>query len=344
MKKYTKQFISLILILCALCLASCGQAQPEVLTKKVDVLIVPHFEIGELSGDAAGEAQLFYEKYLTSSEEYQTTAGATIYYNPENKVAMCIPGYGKTNTSIALTSVLSDERFDFLTSYVVSPGCAGGAAGYTVFGDVVLETAICDYDLGHSVDSTELKDPNSPTWFHDVSFDTMGYKVLDENLINKAYDLAKDTKLSTTEIAKATLERNFSGEEWINREPKVLKGTSITSDNYWKGEVAHKQALDIVSCYGCKDPYALSEMEDVATASVCERFGLLDRLVIMRGSVNVDVFVDGGFPEQLWDETFDWSEGVAEENAETLDIFTPAMENIFAVGEKIIDAILNNTL
>ncbi len=344
MNKLTKKTFCILLLICSLLLCSCGAQQAAEVKNEVSVLIIPHFEVGEMVGDAAGEAQYFYEKYLQGSEEYTTTEGTVIYYNPDNKVAMCIPGYGKTNTAIAETSVFSDLRFDFSNAYVVSPGCAGGAVGTTVFGDVVLETAICDFDLGHSVDSTELKDSNSPTWFHDVSFDTMDCKVMNQELINKIYDLTKDIKLSTTEIAKATLERNFTGEEWINREPQVIKGTSVTSDNYWKGEIEHQRALDIVNTYDCTDPYALTEMEDIVTASVCERFGLLDRLIIMRGSVNVDVFVDGNFPEMLWDTTIDWSEGIDQENEETLDIFNPAMENIFKVGEIVIDAILENTL
>lgn len=313
-------------------------------SNKVNVLIIPHFEIGELTGDAPGEAQYFYEKYLLASTEYKTKEGASLYYNPENKVAMCIPGYGKVNTAIVETAVLSDERFDYSNAYVVSPGCAGGATGLTIFGDVVLETAICDFDLGHSIDSKELSNVNSPTWFHDVSFDTMDKKVLNEDLVAKAYEITKDVKLETTSIAKACLERNFGGENWINREPKVLKGTAVTSDNYWKGLTAHQKALDIVSYYKCEDPYAISEMEDVVTAAVCERFGLLDRLVIIRGSVNVDVFIDGNTPEKLWDESFVWIDSVHDENEETLDIFAPAIRNIFAVGEKIIDAMLSKSL
>lgn len=345
--KITKKVFSLLIIISILLTCACGQnqqAQVNSEAKEVSVLILPHFEIGEMAGDVIGEAQLYYEEYLMNAEEYTTSDGTIIYYNPENKVAMSIPGYGKVNTAIAETAVLSDERFDYSKAYVFSTGCAGGAAGYTVFGDVVLETAVCDFDLGHSIDSTELSLEGSPTWFHDVSFDTMDSKKFNKALLEKAYDLTKDIKLQTTEIAKATLERNFAGEEWINREPQVIKGTATTSDNYWKGEIEHQRALDIVSYYGCEDPYALTEMEDMTTANVCERFGLLDRLVIIRGSVNVDVFIDDAFPEKLWDESFNWIEDVSESNEETLDIFTPAMENIFAVGKTIIDAMLNESL
>ncbi|MCR4855177.1 MAG: hypothetical protein K5908_03320 [Erysipelotrichaceae bacterium] len=41
-------------------MCACGKKEEE---PKVKVLIVPKFEIGEMSGDEAGEAQLFYEHY-----------------------------------------------------------------------------------------------------------------------------------------------------------------------------------------------------------------------------------------------------------------------------------------
>lgn len=36
----------------------------------VKVLLLPKFEIGEMAGDFPGEAQYYYEQYLTGAEEY----------------------------------------------------------------------------------------------------------------------------------------------------------------------------------------------------------------------------------------------------------------------------------
>ena len=37
----------------------------------IRVLILPKFEVGSMSGDFPGEAQLYYEKYLAGGEEYE---------------------------------------------------------------------------------------------------------------------------------------------------------------------------------------------------------------------------------------------------------------------------------
>ena len=94
--------------------------------------------------------------------------------------------------------------------------------------------------------------------------------------------------------------------------------------------------------YGCPDPYALTEMEDAALAVVLDRMGMLDRYIIIRDSVNMDVFMNGATAESLWDPNFDESLA-SEESVESADIFATAMENNFKVGSVVIDAIVNGT-
>ena len=57
--------------------------------------------------------------------------------------------------------------------------------------------------------------------------------------------------------------------------------------------------MRMVEVYQCPDPYATAEMEDVAVARTAERMGMLDRLIMIRGSVNMDVFMLGTTPEIL---------------------------------------------
>ena len=46
---------------------------------------------------------------------------------------------------------------------------------------------------------------------------------------------------------------------------------------------------------------AITEMEDIAVALTAKRYGLLDRLIILRVAVNMDVFPEGVSPETIWD-------------------------------------------
>ena len=69
---------------------------------------------------------------------------------------------------------------------------------------------------------------------------------------------------------------------------------------------------------------------------------MLDRLMILRVSVNMDVFPEGVTPEMLWGETTD-DHLASEESMESVDIFETAMQNCFVTGKVLIDAILEGS-
>ena len=82
-------------------------------------------------------------------------------------------------------------------------------------------------------------------------------------------------------------------------------------------------------------------MEDSAIALTFEKMGMLDQLLILRSSVNMDVFVDGETPESLWGDgkpLFDNGyDGFT-------DIFPVSMENCFRVGKTIIEKIREDSI
>ena len=96
----------------------------------------------------------------------------------------------------------------------------------------------------------------------------------------------------------------------------------------------------MVETYGCPDPYVTTEMEDVAVARAAQWMGLLDRLIVIRGSVNMDVFMLGATPESLWSDAEAMTLAV-EDSVEAADIFPVSMKNNFNVGRVIIDSILS---
>ena len=312
--------------------AATEEATTEVAAEEADaadpisikVLILPKFENGEMTGDFPGEAQYYYDAYV------------------KDGVALYVTGMGKVNSAMSLQAILSDSRFDFSDAYVFSTGCAGSAIEYGVMGDVYVITATVDYDLGHHADPRELTDESDATWYHDDSYDSASYKILNQDLCNKVYDLVKDVKIETTDNTRAYMAAAFDNAEWATRDPEVLKGTTVTSDNYWKGEHGHETALLMTETYSCPDPYALTEMEDNALAVVLDRFGMLDRYIIIRDSVNTDVFMNGATPESLWDPNFEDSLD-SESSVESADIFATAMENNYKVGSVVVDAILDGT-
>ena len=308
----------------------------------VKVLILPKFEVDKMSGDFSGEAQNFYEEYLADGDVYEISGGSDankLYY--KNGVAMFLLGQGKINAAINTSAVLSDDRFDFSEAYILSVGCGGTAEEYGIFGDVFVISGAVDCDLGNWVDSRELKDKTGTTWFRDKNFDDIATVQLDQNLTDRVFNMVKDLKLETTEKTVNFLHKQYPGEAWADRPPEVMRGTSLTSDRYWKGIYGHQDALLITKTYNCKDPYAITEMEDIAVAQAVEGFGLSDRLIILRTAVNMDVFPAGVTPEMLW-KSDDYI--ATEDSMESVDIFETAMRNCFVTGKVLIDAILEGTL
>ena len=347
MKRCRCILAALLSALVVAALVSCSQAPKP---PAIRVLIVPKFEVGTLADDFPGEAQLFYEAYCDGCEETAVPhmpPDARFYFNEENGVAILVTGSGKIASSLSLTSLFSSGLYDCSDTYIVTVGCAGGNMEAYTLGDVVIGTAVCDYDLGHRVDSAELSsDDATVTWFHDAAYDANAYRLYNAELVDTAYHLTKDVPLRTTENALKVLVEEFPTNPRATSDPAVVKGTLVTSDSFWKGQYGHDNAVHLVEYYGCPDPYAVTEMEDVAVALTAESYGMMDRLISLRVIANTDVFHSGDTPESLWGDGVDlnYNADLDTNNSDTLDIFVPAMHNLYDVGSTVVDAILAGEL
>lgn len=345
MNSKTKRRISLLLLilavaLCISVLSSCSSGTEKTALK---VIIIPKFEIGEMAGDFPGEAQLFYEEYCAGCDEEQIPnmpPTGHFYVNEDNGVGLLVTGSGKTAAGLSLMAVLSSDMYDYSDAYIVSVGCGGGSSAQCMLGDVILVTAACDYDLGHHVDAHERRSKSNIMWFPDDSYADYEYKQLDADLCEKAFDMIKDCPVRTTEESKEIMSKNFEARDEEDLVPAVRKGTALTGDNYWKGIYGHVTANFIAEYYGCADPYMVTEMEEIAIFNTAECYDMLDRVVSLRTIVNMDLFLDDATPESTWGEYKSFSEKVENENDETLDIFEPAMQNLFDTGSIVIDAML----
>ncbi len=306
----------------------------------IQILLLPKFENGEMTGDFPGEAQFFYEHYCKGGAQYTVDGGFPghkLYV--KDGIALYVTGCAKINAVLGLTAVLHDRRFDFSDTFFLSVGCAGSAVGSTVMGDVFVITAAADFDLGHHADARDLAPDTETTWFHNPVYDSAAFRILDKTLTDKVYKLVKDTPLRTTEKTRAFMQKQFGKAAWASRSPAVLKGTTLSGDNYWKGLHDHRNAEKMVQSYCLPDPFVCAEMEDAALAVALDRYGLLDRFIALRVSVNMDVFTSGLTPESLWG-TQSGAAFDSDDDREALDIFPAAMENLFCVGKKVIDALL----
>ena len=311
---------------------------------KIKILLLPKFELNELTGETPGEAQAFYREYFKNSESYTVRGGypgSKLCVNARG-AAMYITGMGKVNVTASLTALLSDTRFDFSEALILSIGCAGGSAGYAVMGDVFVLTSAADFDIGHHADIRDMENRESPvTWFHDASYDDVSITHMNSALTERIYALVRDISLDTTPRTQRFMAREFKNAPWALRAPKVLKGSTVSSDNFWKGAYDHNNAEYICRYYGCQDPYALCEMEDSAIGAVLRRFSLESHYAAIRACVNMDVFMNGDTPEKLWNPAYQSTMIASDDNTESADIFPTAMQNNFRVVSTLISAVLD---
>ena len=118
----------------------------------------------------------------------------------------------------------------------------------------------------------------------------------------------------------------------------------LTGDSYWKGQNDHENAKSIAEHYGCPDQYAVTEMEEIGIMNAAECYGMKDRVISLRVIMNMDTFLNGESPEELWADEKSFSDQGTETNSDTVDIFELGMKNLFDAGRIVIDTALAGDL
>lgn len=266
------------------------------------VILVPYVASLKNTSLPTAEAKFLYEDHFTEAEQIQILGdGLEGRLYVKDDVGLYIIGEGKTNASIYCTALLNNKSLNFSDTKFILFGCCGCTKGNGVVGDIYLIAETVDYELGHHVDIRDTED-NKPTWYPNESFSRFGYVNLENDFLEKTYNQIKDVKPKTTQNAKDFMAKTFINEDWALRDPKVLKGVSVTSDSYWKGTYDHLNAHHVVDHYKCKYPFLATDMEDISVAQVFKNYNLVDKLLILRFAVNTDVFMKGQSPDTIWGE------------------------------------------
>lgn len=271
--------------------------------KNLDAVILIPFAEGQDYQIPDAEAKYFYEEHFKDADAYQiTNEGIVGRMYVKDNIGMYILGQGKSNASISATSLLTDKRFNFDNTTFILFGCCGGASEISAIGDLYLISSVVDFDLGYHADFLEENNVSNNEWFNNSSYDDFAKINLDDFIVGKAWNIIKDKKLKNFPEAQKYISNAFNNEQWTKRDPKVMKGTSVTSDSYWKGVIDHDSAVFKCNFYGCKDPYVSTQMEDNAIALSFKRHNMLDKLIMLRYAVNLDVFLPGQNTKSLWTE------------------------------------------
>ena len=135
---------------------------------KVKVFIGAMFEIGQNSGDRAGEFQHWYERYFSQSKPISVAGALSPAYCNDDGVCGSILGMGKVASSSSAQAIILNPQFDMSEAYFVISGVAGTPPGRGTIADVSWATWLVDYDLGHRW-APEEGEPGAPTlWLDEV--------------------------------------------------------------------------------------------------------------------------------------------------------------------------------
>ncbi len=290
---------------------------------KVKVFIAAMFEIGENSGDRAGEFQHWYDRYWKDAKPIAVKGALKPVYCNADGVCGSVLGMGKVNSAASMQAILLDPAFDFSSAYYLLTGVAGTPPSRGTIGDVSWATWLVDYDLGHRWAPEEGK-PGEPVFMPRKGYEDYRLFKLNPDLVAAAMRLG--SKVTLRDSPEAEAYRKRYPDQTAQAKPALKTGTHMTGDTFFHGPGLSKEAQDIAKLYGADD-YLITEMEAAAIALVIKRQYGTDRILSLRGAVNFDQ----GNPNETTLQHLDPAPG------ETAGGFAETVENIVLVGAPVVD-------
>ncbi|MTH80098.1 purine-nucleoside phosphorylase [Paracoccus aestuariivivens] len=295
---------------------------------KVKVFVGSMFEIGENTGDRAGEFQNWYERYWKDSTPHEVKGAFRPVHCNQDGVCGSVLGMGKVNSSASMQAILLDPEYDFSEAYFILSGVAGTPPSRGTIADVSWGTWLVDYDLGHRW-APEEGEAGASVFMPRKGYEAYRLFQLNPELVGWAVDLSKDVQLQDSDSARSY--RMRYPDAAAQAAPSVKTGTHMTGDTFFHGPGLSNEAQYIAKLYGADD-YLITEMEAAAIALVINRTHGTDRVLSLRGAVNFDQ----GNPNETTLQHLDPAPG------ETAGGFAETVSNITAVGAPLVDTIVAN--
>ncbi|MDF7676653.1 purine nucleoside permease [Neisseriaceae bacterium ESL0693] len=325
------------------------QAMAKTTTTKpipIRVVVVTAFELGEDTGDIAGEFQHWVEQFpLSETIAAPATYHGVLRYNPELQVLGMVTGEGPTRVAASITALASDPRFDLSHAYFILAGIAGVNPNKGTLGTVAWARYAVNGGSAHLLDAREIPadwpdgftpvqastpypQPRPP--IHSIASDMVF--AFNPQLVNWAYQRTKDMTLpDSAELEKKRQQyKNFPKAQ---AKPQVILGDTISSETFWSGHKMNQWAERWVNYWtDGKGEMVTTAMEEIAlyqALSYQAKIGRVDtnRILSLRAASNFDAPPPGeSAAEKLKEE-------MNEENFIGLDIATRAA---YQVGSPIV--------
>jgi purine nucleoside permease len=309
----------------------------------IKVVVVSMYENGEVTGDQAGEYQLWIERQKLTTVLPFPLGSYDLHMNDAGLLATCTGG-GVTNATASIMALGMDPRFDLSKAYWIIAGIGGGDPLDVSLGTGVWAKHVVDGDLLYEIDGREIPkewpygliplgayEPNQEATGWTV--DTIVYH-LNPQLVDWAFALTKDHPIEDFPSIKK-FRAMYKDYPQALRTPFVTIGDTIGSSTYWHGELLNNWANDWMHLQAGKDSnFMTTNMEDNGTLTALHRLAkakLVDteRVLVLRTVSNFTMPPKG--KTAAWSTTADYP-----------DDGLPALEAAYSLGNRVAQELLKN--
>jgi len=318
----------------------CKPGGPCAKPLPVRIVIVTLFEIGEDSGDAAGEFQLWKQRRHLDVRIPFPQGSHDLYYNPDSQILGVVTGVGNIRSANTTMALGLDPRFDLRHAYFLVAGIAGIDPHHASIGSAAWARFLVDGDLAHEIDAREIPKDWKTGYFardkqgpNDRSPPKPSGEVFEINprLRDWAYRLTRDVVLPDDPHIAAERAR-YVGFPMAQRPPFVLTGDNLAALTFWHGARMSDWASDWVDYWTQgKGTFVTSAMEDTGTYQAIlglDRIGRVDkdRFMVLRAGSNYTMPPPG----------VDAASYLLREN-EGYAGLEASVESLYRVGSKVVD-------
>ncbi|PKI85351.1 hypothetical protein MVES1_000052 [Malassezia vespertilionis] len=268
----------------------------------------------------------------------------TVSCNEEGHICLFTTGEGEINAASSMSAFMLNPIFNLSQSYFLVNGIAGINPDAGTIGSAAFPRYAIQFGLQYGIDPRSMpQDWNYSYWSYGTKtpgvYPTQFYGTevfeLNSALQDKAQGIAQNLTLNDSNAAadfrKPYLTQAATGP------PAVFQGDVLTSDLYFTGELMGQMAANFTGVMtNHTGSYAVSAQEDNAVLEVLVRgtkAGIVDygRAILFRTASNFDRAPPGMADYDAF-----------QQQNNTTELAAPAFENLFIVGNAIVNEIVDN--
>jgi len=289
---------------------------------------IPEFDVLAHNITVPGLSPLFLDAHCTQN----------------GSICQLTTGEGEINAAATISSLLLSSSFDLTNTYFLIAGVAGVNPKIATTGSVTFARYAVQVALQYEFDARDKpadfptgyvpQGSSTPNQYPQTLYGTEVFEVNDA-LRHLAAGFAKSANLNDTEAAQKYRSNYASSSVFAAgaAPPSIVECDTATSDNFWAGAFLGEAFENTTQLFtNGTGVYCTAQQEDNATLEALMRgamLGLVDfsRIIVMRTASDFDRPFQG--------------ESAAANLFADQGGFTPAIENIYLAGVKVVQGILD---